>query len=126
MQYFNRIRMVSFLLMRLLAETLEIDFEKHFSAFCQDSLQAIRLLHYPPQPPSADANQLGTGAHTDFGAVTCLLTDGTPGLQVYKDGVWENVDCEPGTYVSLECFHRGRPDADTVTRLSTLVTSSRS
>jgi isopenicillin N synthase-like dioxygenase len=101
MKYFNSIRMVSFLLMKLLAQTLNINFEKHLSAFCEDSLQAIRLLHYPPQPSSADDKQLGTGAHTDFGAVTCLLTDGTPGLQVKKGESWEDVACEPGAYVSL-------------------------
>jgi len=99
-KYFDSIRMVSFTLMRLLAMTLDIDFEQHFASFCNDSLQAIRLLHYPPQPANASRDQLGTGAHTDFGAVTCLLTDGTPGLQVEKDGKWENVSCEPGAYVS--------------------------
>jgi isopenicillin N synthase-like dioxygenase len=106
MTYFHSIRQVSFLLMELLAKTLDIDFEEHFSTFCEDSLQAIRLLHYPPQSHSADEKQLGTGAHTDFGAVTCLLTDGTPGLQVHKDGLWVNVDCEPGDYVSLNTFYR--------------------
>jgi len=98
--YFDSIRMVSFTLMRLLAMTLNIDFEQHFASFCTDSLQAIRLLHYPPQPSDASRDQLGTGAHTDFGAVTCLLTDGTPGLQVKKDDMWENITCEPGAYVS--------------------------
>lgn len=94
--------MVSFTLMKLLAMTLDIDFEQHFSSICTDSLQAIRLLHYPPQPAIASADQLGTGAHADFGAVTCLLTDDTPGLQVEKDGEWEDVSCQPGAYVRSE------------------------
>ena len=33
----------------------------------------------------------GAGAHTDYGCITLLLTDGTPGLQIYTAGSWQNV-----------------------------------
>ena len=33
----------------------------------------------------------GAGAHSDWGCITLLLTDGTPGLQIYAAGSWQNV-----------------------------------
>lgn len=100
LEYFNAVRTVSLKMMRILALTLEIDYDRHFAPVCDDSLQAIRLLHYPPQPLSASLDQLGIGAHTDFGAVTCLLTDGVSGLQVYDEGVWTELEYVPGALVS--------------------------
>jgi isopenicillin N synthase-like dioxygenase len=53
----------------------------------------LRHLHYPPQEtvkPGPD--QLGCGAHTDYGTVTLLADDGVGGLQVMKrDGTWIEV-----------------------------------
>ena len=33
----------------------------------------------------------GAGAHSDWGCITLLLTDGTPGLQIYTAGSWQSV-----------------------------------
>jgi isopenicillin N synthase-like dioxygenase len=53
----------------------------------------LRHLHYPAQDtvqPGPD--QLGCGAHTDYGTVTLLADDGVGGLQVMKrDGTWIEV-----------------------------------
>ncbi|WP_232664802.1 isopenicillin N synthase family dioxygenase [Pseudonocardia sp. TRM90224] len=53
----------------------------------------LRHLHYPPQDtvvPGPD--QLGCGAHTDYGSLTLLADDGIGGLQVMRrDGVWMDV-----------------------------------
>jgi isopenicillin N synthase-like dioxygenase len=61
---------------------------------------SLRLLHYPPQT-STDERQLGTGAHTDFGAVTLLLQDENAGLQVKDEaaGVWVPVAPNKDAYV---------------------------
>jgi len=57
--------------------------------FFDDKLDApigtLRLLHYPPSQGGAAA-QLGAGAHTDYGNLTLLATDGVAGLQVRERG----------------------------------------
>lgn len=53
----------------------------------------LRHLHYPPQDAVAPGpDQLGCGAHTDYGTVTLLADDGVGGLQVMtRDGTWIEV-----------------------------------
>ena len=65
----------------------------------------LRLNYYPvcadPAPPDAptvpERGHLAIGHHTDAGAVTVLLQDEQPGLQVLHDGAWCNVQPVPGT-----------------------------
>jgi isopenicillin N synthase-like dioxygenase len=73
--------------------------EAAFAAFCQDPMAILRLLHYPPQPPS-DPGQ-GAGAHTDFGALTILLQDQTGGLEVHDRALdaWTPAPPLAGAYV---------------------------
>ena len=60
----------------------------------------VRLLRYPPHPKNAVFNQLGAGAHTDWGLLTILLQDDRGGLEVRNaDGVWLRADPVPGTLV---------------------------
>ena len=64
----------------------------------------LRLLHYPPQPETtvSDGKQFGASAHTDFGAITLLLQDGTPGLEVQdpRNGdQWVGVPPQQDAYV---------------------------
>jgi len=56
----------------------------------------LRLNYYPrcadpaaaDAPALPDAGQLGIHPHTDAGALTLLLQDDQPGLQVHRDGRW--------------------------------------
>jgi isopenicillin N synthase-like dioxygenase len=47
----------------------------------------FRIFRYPPQP-AGDTSSWGVGEHTDYGLLTLLATDGTPGLQVNSYGEW--------------------------------------
>ena len=49
----------------------------------------LRPLHYPPVP--SDPATVACGAHTDYGLVTLLHTDGGPGLEVEVGGAWRSV-----------------------------------
>jgi len=53
----------------------------------------LRLNYYPvtPKPANATATQLGVGQHTDAGALTLLLQDEQPGLEVCRDNEWHLV-----------------------------------
>ncbi len=81
--------------------------EEIFVRNCKDSFWVMRMIGYPPlstpHNPSNDTSieQFSCGAHTDYGCVTLLLTDPTPGaLQVLlKDGTWLNADPIPGAFV---------------------------
>jgi isopenicillin N synthase-like dioxygenase len=67
----------------------------------------LRLNYYPacpePAPPDADFapkhGHLGISHHTDAGAVTVLLQDAQPGLQIHREGAWHTVDPVPGGLV---------------------------
>ncbi|KAF2642813.1 naringenin,2-oxoglutarate 3-dioxygenase [Massarina eburnea CBS 473.64] len=70
------------------------------------SFWVMRMIGYPKLSSPASANaedaELSCGEHTDYGCVTLLLADPTPGaLQVlHKDGkTWLNADPIPGAFV---------------------------
>lgn len=54
----------------------------------------LRLNYYPKHPlgPGDDARPFGVGEHTDSGALTLLLQDWQPGLEVCRDGRWHLVE----------------------------------
>jgi isopenicillin N synthase-like dioxygenase len=80
-------------------DALAQGFEKHTSY--------LRMNYYPlcDNPASADTptgppvGHLGISHHSDAGAVTVLLQDGHPGLQVEKEGRWHTVDAERGSII---------------------------
>ena len=49
--------------------------------------QLFRIFRYPPHP-DGDTSTWGVGEHTDYGLLTLLVTDGTPGLEVNVQGEW--------------------------------------
>lgn len=85
--------------------TLTTEDEEIFVKNCNASFWVMRMIGYPPlttpHTPGTDISQFSCGAHTDYGCVTLLHTDSTPGaLQVQlKDGTWLSANPVPGAFV---------------------------
>jgi len=57
----------------------------------------LRINYYPPCPQPYLV--VGVAAHSDPNAITILLPDQIPGLQIRKDGAWIDVQFVPGALV---------------------------
>ena len=74
----------------------------------------LRGNFYPSRPSWATARDFGIATHTDYGCLTLLATDGTPGLEVRtRGGGWLPVSAPPGEFVinfgeMLEMWTAGR------------------
>ncbi|XP_045615066.1 uncharacterized protein [Procambarus clarkii] len=66
---------------------------------CSDNnATCLRLLYYPPVPPSVCEGATRCGAHTDYGTVTLLFQDNMGGLEVRnREGSWVSADPVLGT-----------------------------
>jgi isopenicillin N synthase-like dioxygenase len=75
-------------------------------AFTPAHTSFLRLNYYPachqpaaPDAPLGAAGNFGIHHHTDAGALTVLLADDQPGLQVYRHGRWTIVEPRPGALI---------------------------
>lgn len=60
----------------------------------------LRGNYYPERPANAGERDFGIATHTDYGCLTLLATDGSPGLEVRKrGGGWIPVSAGPGSFV---------------------------
>lgn len=95
--YFAALGVVAERIMSGLALSLDLP-DDHFSAFTTEPAATLRLLHYPPSRPEVP-DELGAGAHTDFGGLTLLLQDEVGGLQVMGRESWIDAPPLPGAYI---------------------------
>lgn len=99
--YFRAMADLSARLLRIMAQGLSLP-EDHFDPMICRHTSAMRAINYPAVGiEEVRPGQLGAGAHTDYGTLTVLLADSTQrGLQVEgTDGVWHDVQPEPGALV---------------------------
>jgi len=86
-------------IMGAFAVALDLD-ARAFDSFIDEHGSALRLAHYPAVDGGAEPGQLRAGAHTDYGTLTVLWTDGQSGLQVETAaGEWLDVDDVDGGLV---------------------------
>jgi isopenicillin N synthase-like dioxygenase len=98
-EYVREMRRVGTAVMRGLALGLKLP-EKYFDPMYDDSFWVMRCIHYPPRPPSESTDQ-GCGAHTDYGCLTIICSDGSRGaLQAMNtDGEWVSGDPVEGAFI---------------------------
>ncbi|EOY24272.1 2-oxoglutarate and Fe(II)-dependent oxygenase superfamily protein isoform 3 [Theobroma cacao] len=87
-----------------LALKLDEDFFEKVGAL-NEPLAFSRMLHYPGDLDSSSEEIYGASAHSDYGMITLLVTDGVPGLQQVcrekskKPQVWEDVPSMNGAFI---------------------------
>ena len=99
-RHYRAMEALTELVMRGLALALELD-----EGFFHDKLDhhdsTFRVANYPHQRHPPAPGQLRAGAHTDYGAITLLATEGAPGgLQIRsRDGAWMDAPVVPEGFV---------------------------
>lgn len=84
---------------RLISLSLGMPFNHFDETFAQQK-SPLRILRYPPHPEKSEFNQLGCGAHTDWGWITLLSQDSLGGLEVETaSGEWVRVEPIPETFL---------------------------
>jgi isopenicillin N synthase-like dioxygenase len=97
--YHAAMRALADRLLSLIAVSLELEADWFVSSY-DAPVATLRLIKYPPQPRDAAFNQIGAGAHTDWGDITLLAQDGIGGLEVQNaSGDWIEAKPVPGTFV---------------------------
>ncbi|KAI1385682.1 putative gibberellin 20 oxidase [Hypoxylon trugodes] len=101
-EYFIAVRSLSVKMFRLLALSLRLE-ENYFDTFVdsRDSISMCRAHRYPKASVESSKKSRGTGAHTDFGAMTLLLQDDIGGLEVFHrpSSTWHAVPYVEDAYV---------------------------
>jgi isopenicillin N synthase-like dioxygenase len=91
--YYASCKALSLRLLSAIATNLGVTPELLARSFGEDHTSFLRLNYYPEYPLAShdDSRPLGVGEHTDSGALTLLLQDSQPGLEVCRDGRWHLV-----------------------------------
>ncbi len=97
--YFAKARGVALELLRGIAWAIGAD-RAYFDDKFDKPMALLRGNYYPARPDWAGERDFGIAAHTDYGCLTLLATDGRAGLEVrLPDGSWLPVRAEPGEFV---------------------------
>lgn len=97
-KYFAEARRVALALTDVFAVALGLP-DRWFRPFVDRSTTTMRTINYERRSHEPDPlpEQQRMGAHTDYGVVTVLWADRTPGLQILgPDGAWHGVVPAPG------------------------------
>jgi len=98
--FYRRMEGLTDALMGVFAAALDLE-EDFFTSRFQDHNSTFRIAHYPPLQAPPAPGQLRCGAHTDYGALTILLGENTPGgLEILTpSGGWMPVVTERHDFV---------------------------
>jgi len=97
--YYNKVMHISLALLTYVALAIGRPADFFADKFSQP-MALLRGNYYPPRPSGASDKDFGIAPHTDYGCLTLLATDGSPGLEVQtRDKKWIHVTASPGTFV---------------------------
>ncbi|XP_057863282.2 2-oxoglutarate-Fe(II) type oxidoreductase hxnY isoform X2 [Cryptomeria japonica] len=105
LDYYENVLNVGRRLVSLIAVALNLE-ETFFNkpGMMDEPLAFARLLHYPSKQPNLDHEMIGAAAHSDYGMLTLLSTNGMAGLQIcrnkdVKPQNWEDIPPLKGAFV---------------------------
>lgn len=97
--YYEEARAVAMSVLRGVAQSIGAPRDA-FDAGFETPMALLRGNYYPERPVWAGEKDFGIATHTDYGCLTLLATDGSPGLEVRKrGGGWIPISAEPGVFV---------------------------
>ncbi|WP_432695911.1 isopenicillin N synthase family dioxygenase [Marinobacterium sp. YM272] len=97
--YFHACEELGRLIHRGLSLDLGVD-EHFFDRHLARPLATLRMLRYPASDDAVTRDDGGAGAHTDYGNITILATDGVAGLEVAnREGQWVQAPSVDGAFV---------------------------
>jgi len=107
LDFYGAAQKLAFELLGALSVNLGMPEDYLESGFGPEHSSFLRLNHYPPCPEPArpvglnpaTGGHLGVNHHTDAGALTILLQDRQPGLEVFRHGRWHLVEPREGALV---------------------------
>ena len=79
----------------LMAVGLGLDDAYFVNGLTNDPTPLFRIFRYPPQPVTDDTDRWGVAEHSDYGLLTLLAHDGTPGLEVQVGEHWVEAPSDP-------------------------------
>ncbi|KAK9035716.1 hypothetical protein V6N11_077748 [Hibiscus sabdariffa] len=95
-EYCNNTRRLALRLLEAISESLDLE-KDHINSALGKHAQHMAINYYPPCPEPELT--YGLPGHADPNAITILLQDGVPGLQVLKNGKWIAVNPIPYTFI---------------------------
>lgn len=98
--FYREMEQLTDVLMEVFAAALDLG-SGYFHERFQDHNSTFRIAHYPPLEKKPKPDQLRAGAHTDYGALTILLGENTPGgLEILTpEGDWLAAKTNPYDFV---------------------------
>lgn len=98
-EYISEMTKLGLRALKLLSKSLHLE-QDYFDPFFQQPMIALRPLRYGAIKSDPQAGRFAAGAHTDYGMLTFLYTDGQPGLEIFHKGRWLEVPPQlPGVFV---------------------------
>ena len=99
LSYYNNAMALSKDILRKISNIIGQD-HNYFDDKFEMPMALLRGNFYPKRPNWAGEKDYGIASHTDYGCLTLLANDGTPGLEVLNlDRQWTPVDFKPGEFV---------------------------
>ncbi len=99
--YYRALSGIAERLMSAMAVALELPAD-HFVPLTDRPITSMRAIRYPAlsRPSASYPGALRAGAHTDYGTLTILRTDGVSGLQIEDlDRGWVDVEHDPDSFI---------------------------